>query len=225
MNKHLCLISLFFWSFLTSTFACDMSLISLISGEDSNSSFIGRVASVSATIKSLGEVALDAEKSVSILEKLMKEWMEFDITFGQYPPDWAKNDGRWKAKLKVISNGIGKVRLAYQKKNLELAHDTVLSISRKISRLFEFMPMDETNRSLVQFAIYIDSLWDAFYADDKARFGEVIEVFENDAISFNAKLSKQKQLITQDFLVRINEVKLFSTPRPPSMSKHVKKQP
>jgi hypothetical protein len=209
---------LIFLSVLSTSLACDTSLISLLSGEDPTDSFVVNVASLSMTIKSLGEEALKVEKALPLLDRLMMEWVEFDVAYSNSPPVWAKKDNTWKSKFKLISNGIGMIRQGYQQKDLELAHRVTLSISRKISRLFEFMPMDETNRYLVNFAMYIDKLWDAFYADDGEAFGASIADFESSALSFNSQLSKGKKLLAQDFLIRINEVKLFSTPRPPSMS-------
>ncbi len=146
---------------------CDVNLFAIISGTSRHDAFGEAVIKLVQKDQNLGSNYLDEVKSPQLLADLMRQWVEFSTAFAVFPPEWARNDKNWLAKFNDLGAIIGRIR-SLLPSDPERAHNEMLKFSRRLSLLYELMPMSERSRLLLSFTACFDALWTAFFAQNHA---------------------------------------------------------
>lgn len=120
-------------------FACDDTLIMMLTAKDPSGEFSKVMRAFSSDLTNLG-LALNANRKEVFskrMEKVMFSWLEFSKAYSFNPPPEARNDKQWIAKIKKTSVAIGKIRKYVSMGNHIDAHDAVLDLSSKMGMFFE----------------------------------------------------------------------------------------
>ncbi len=167
MNNSIrsCLI-IFFLAFGSRLLACDVNLFSLISGDSKEKNFIEATTKLAVASKELNE-NLKTPEAGQKLESLMTAWLDFSNTYSVFPPEWGKDDIKWKSKFTESAKVLGEIR-KYSGNNYPAAHDEILKFSRRLSRFYEKMSLSEEAAVLLDFTYAVDDLWLAFDKKDKS---------------------------------------------------------
>ncbi len=159
--------------------ACDVNLFAIIAGTTKQDAFNESVTNVARTVKELGDGYLDERIADKLLVNFMNSWVDFSSSFSQYPPDWGRNDPEWQAKFSELGRIIGEIRRR-QVSDKPGAHEEMLKFSRRLSWLYEYMPMSGRERLLLEFTRCFDHLWEAFFAQNldalKSNATEMIDM-------------------------------------------------
>lgn len=138
-------------------FACDTNLFSIIAGDSKETAFIEASTKLAVAAKNLNENARKPEASKK-LEELMNNWLEFSNKYVVFPPEWGKNDEKWKEKFSDLARILGEIR-KYLGVDYFKAHSEILRFSRRISKLYEKMPRSKEASLLLDLTYAIDELW------------------------------------------------------------------
>ena len=148
-------------------FACDLNLFAIMAGTSKQDEFTAAITRLAVAIKVLGEQYLDEKLAERRLVEFMSCWVEFAASFSQFPPEWGGKDSQWQAKFSELGRIIGEIRLK-MKVDRHAAHDEMLKFSRRLSWLYECMPMGERPRLLLEFTRCFDGLWSACSSRNRA---------------------------------------------------------
>lgn len=187
-------------------FACDVNLISLISGKRPTDAFTGNVSNLIKVTQELGQNITDKEKSSVALKKLMLAWVEFDTKYYQTPPEWAKKDKKWKVKIKAVADQIGIVTKLLKSDKRIKAHDETLSISRKLTNLLEYLPMDPEEQSLMVFPLKFDMMDKAFKEKNIVFLGKLISELVAEKNKLRSVVGSSSIKLTDEFADRIESL-------------------
>jgi len=188
-------------------FACDVNLMSLLSGKRPTDVFTGNVRDLVKMTQELGEVLYDKKKSSASLKKLMLAWVKFDTKYYQFPPEWAKKDKNWKVKIKSVADQIGIVtKLLKSDKGIE-AHDESSSISRKLISLLEYLPMSAKEHSLMVFSVKFEMMKDAFKEKNIVLLGKLISEMVAEKNKLRTLVGSSSIKLTDEFSDRIECLK------------------
>lgn len=186
--------------------ACDVDLMSLVSGKRPSNVFASNIGRLVKDVHKVGQNVFKKEKVTVYLKKLMLSWVEFDTQYSQFPPEWAKSDVNWKTKIKTIANQIGKVKkLLSESKNVE-AHVNILSISRKITGLLEYMPMSPKERILISFPARFDLISDALISQNNKTLGMHLSQLKTEKDQLRTLVSSSTIPITDEFSSWIDNI-------------------
>ncbi|MFZ2960073.1 MAG: hypothetical protein WA705_24595 [Candidatus Ozemobacteraceae bacterium] len=133
-------------------FACDDSLLALLTADDPESTFSKGIRQFHGSLSSLG-AALNAGRPSGEVEPLMTALMESWLAFsGKYmvnPPEKARNDPDWRTKMEDAADRIGIIRKAIAEKRISNAHDAVLDLSTRIGAFFDGFGLSPLKRSFL----------------------------------------------------------------------------
>lgn len=172
--RLLCVIVLLIIFCSTQLIACDVNLLAIVSGKRPSNVFTNNIGSLIKDVRNVGQNVFEKEKSSKYLKTLMLSWVQFDTKYTQFPPTWASDDKNWKAKIKTIANQIGTVKKLLSKNHEVEAHASILSISRKITGLLEYMPMSPKEKLLLCFPAKFDMFCDALKNKNNKTLGLII---------------------------------------------------
>lgn len=190
--------------------ACDVNLLSLVSGKRPSNVFTSKIGLLVEDVQNVGQNIFEKDKVTGLLKKLMLSWVEFDTQYSQFPPEWAKKDSNWKSKIKTIANQIGTVKkLLKESKDVE-AHTNVLSISRKITGLLEYMPMSPKEKILLSFPAQFDLISDALVLKNNENLGVLLAQLMTEKEQLRTLVGSSTIPLTDEFSSWIdNTVKIF----------------
>lgn len=147
---------------LPQLFSCDVNIFSLVSGTSKSDEFSRKTSELAAFVQNFGQNLSDKEKGPLMMQKLMKKWIDFSGSYDQFPPEWAKNDENWRKKLNDLTDIIGSINKTYVADSGK-AHADTMKFSRRLTFLYEYMPMSRFARFMLSFPGTIDQLWSAYY--------------------------------------------------------------
>ncbi len=146
--------------------ACDVNLFAVMAGTTKQDAFTEAITQLAQSVKNLDEKVTDQNALQKPLVDLMNRWLEFANSFNQFPPEWGRNDPDWKHKFSDLGMIIGQIRRQIGKDKVAV-HDSMLRFSRRLTFLYEYMPMGDQQRLLLEFTRCFDGLWNAFSAQDR----------------------------------------------------------
>lgn len=128
--------------------SCDDTLLALLTANDPNSEFSTGIRDFNRSLALLG-TALNARRSAELpadLEKVMESWLAFSNRFNVNPPEVAREDVAWPAKMQEAAERIGNIRKLVAEQNYGDAHDAVLALSGRLGMFFEAVGMTPIKR-------------------------------------------------------------------------------
>lgn len=168
MRSFLILLAIFTFG-CSQLLACDVNLLSLFAGTSQNDEFSRRTTEIARVLQNLGKNCFDNEKSAPVVKELLQRWVEFSNKYGQFPPEWARNDQNWRTKLADLADIVGSIHKNHEKDPRQ-THINAVKLSRRIAYLYEHMPMDKLARYLMKFPADFDHLWTSYYEQNYEQF-------------------------------------------------------
>lgn len=132
----------------TTVHACDDTLIALLTASDPNSAFSQGIREFNRSLSLLG-TSLNARKTDELpahIEKVMETWLAFSNKFNVNPPEVARGDTAWSAKMNETADRIGQIRKLIAGEKIGEAHEAVLSLSGRLGMFFEAVGMSPIKR-------------------------------------------------------------------------------
>lgn len=146
--------------------ACDVNLFAIMAGTTKQDAFSQATIQLVQSIKTLDNSFSDQVVLQKTLLDFMNRWVEFANSFNQFPPEWGRQDPNWQSKFSDLGTIIGEIRRKMVSDRLGV-HDEMLKFSRRLSLLYEYMPMSDQARLLLEFTRSFDHLWGAFFAKNR----------------------------------------------------------
>jgi hypothetical protein len=159
--------------------ACDVSLFSLVAGNSPNKAFASSLTGLVTFAKAVGNNSQNKETMPGHMQKFMVKWIEFSNTYLQNPPEWAKKDPDWKSKFDGLTSLIGSIRknLSSLEPDQQKAHHEIQAFTRRLTRLYDMLPMDALARLRLDISMHIDHVWTAWLEQNRQKLGETTENF------------------------------------------------
>ncbi len=181
--------------------ACDDTLISLMTANDPNSAFSLGIKEFNRSLNLLGTALryneLDAVPGH--LVKVMEAWLAFSNKFNVNPPEAAREDIAWAAKMSETAERIGRIRrLIEEKKHVE-AHDAVLALSGRLGIFFEAVGMSPIKRRFLIGSELLIRL-------EQDRVGSRFENMKSTCASFTAWLTEFRPTLASDALAPYDRI-------------------
>ncbi|NLI77622.1 MAG: erythromycin esterase family protein [Candidatus Riflebacteria bacterium] len=128
--------------------ACDDTLMTLLTASDPKSEFSRGIRQFNRDLTGLG-TALKERRDTEVeglLGKVMESWLQLSNRFSISPPDEARGDPGWAAKMQDTATRIGSIRKAIQAGETFQAHNEVLALSNHLGNFFDSVKMSESYR-------------------------------------------------------------------------------
>jgi len=193
---------------------CDVNIFALFSGTSSNDEFSRRTTEIAKLLQNLGQNFSDSEKSGQIIRQLMQKWIEFSNSYGQFPPEWAKADTRWQAKFADLADIIGSMQKNHVSDPRQ-THIDAIKFSRRLSYLYEYMPMSRLARFLMHFPADFDSLWTSYYDQNESLLRSAAREILKNTESLPDQLPDEMRSITRNFVFTVEELHRIASSEQP----------
>jgi hypothetical protein len=189
MRKTALIVALLL-SVLAPASACDVSLFAIVAGNSPNNAFAEKLTRVVGFAKAVAHFSMNKEKLPGHLQKLMVAWIDFSNTFLINPPEWSKGNPDWKPKFDELADLIGSVRknLASPQPDQPKAHRDIQKFTRRLSRLYDGLKMNEIARLQLDITRHIDDAWDACWEKEQQKLIEATARFTEDSRLLSEKL-------------------------------------
>lgn len=189
-------------------FACDTNLFSVIAGDSKETAFIEASTKLAVAAKNLNENARKPE-ALHKLEELMNSWLDFSNKYVVFPPEWGKNDEKWKDKFSDLAKILGEIR-KYLGKDYFKAHNEILRFSRRISKLYEKMPRNLEASLLLDLTYSIDELWLAIEKEDTKGVNAIARAIAGNKKALRDAYYKNHQNKIEDIEYRTSKIIEYS---------------
>lgn len=128
--------------------ACDDTLMTLLTASDPKSEFSRGIRQFNRDLTGLGTALKEHRDSEveGMLGKVMDSWMQLSNRFSVSPPDEARGDPDWVAKMQDTATRIGSIRKAIKAGESMQAHNEVLALSNHLGNFFDSVKMSESYR-------------------------------------------------------------------------------
>ena len=182
---------------ITSTylFACDDTLIMMLTAKNPAGEFSKVIRAFSSNLTNLG-LALDQNKVEDIpinLKNVMASWLNFTKAYACNPPKEARNDTNWISKIKKTSKEIGLIRsLVTTGKRLK-AHDMVLDLSSKMGMFFEGFGISKEKQMFIDTSAHLTRFEMFFRQNNKEKMKLNLKQLKQDLNKFQKSLPKEAQ--------------------------------
>ncbi|PKL50496.1 MAG: hypothetical protein CVV42_03105 [Candidatus Riflebacteria bacterium HGW-Riflebacteria-2] len=188
--------------------ACDVSLFALVAGNSPNNAFAEKLTGLVSSAKAVGNNSQEPAALPGHLQKLMTSWIEFSNTYLVNPPEWAKNDASWKQKFDELTDLIGSIRknLSNQEPDQPKAHQEIQKFTRRLTRLYDGLQMNELARLLLDTSTHIDHIWDAWWAQDRQKLVEATKNFSSVCHNLSEKLDEASAKMAENIVHRAGEL-------------------
>ncbi|MBF0503428.1 MAG: hypothetical protein HQM09_25150 [Candidatus Riflebacteria bacterium] len=186
--------------------ACDVNLVSLITGENPNDAFSQMIIKLASETRSVGQALPTPDLAAQNMKQLMKTWVEFDNRFSQTPPEWGKGDTDWSKKIKSIADFIGRIESDLRAGKNENIHSDILSLSERIFKLLDAMPMSEQQRVLIRIFYHFVKFSEARETSDGSKFSENLKELVTDFSSFQKIVATDSVSLTKDLEFEISQL-------------------
>jgi hypothetical protein len=195
---------------LGSVQACDVNLVTIMSGEDPNDAFAALVQRLASEVRSVGQNLSRPEVAGTNLQVLMKTWVEFDQKFQVTPPEWAKSDPDWSAKIKQMSSRIGSIQILITEN--KDAHDQIVDLNKNLIGLFDAMPMSQAKRQLAKIFHGVSLMTETMKGENLTMLRENLTKTRADLKMFQEQLSPDMMPLTNDFAGRLQQLEGMTGP-------------
>jgi len=185
--------------------ACDVNIFALFSGSSQNDEFSRKTTEIAQVLQNLGKNFSNSEKSAPIIKQLMQKWIAFSNSYSQFPPEWAKPDPRWRDKFSDLANITGEIHKNHVNDPMQ-THIDAIKLSRRMSFLYEYMPMSELARFLMKFPASFDLLWTSYYAQNNELLTTSAERILKYSENLPDQLPSEMRSLTRDFIFSVEEL-------------------
>lgn len=181
--------------------ACDDTLISLMTSNDPNSAFSLGIKEFNRSLNLLGTALKykELEQVPGSLVKVMEAWLAFSNKFNVNPPEAAREDITWAAKMNEAAERIGRIRKLVEEKNYTDAHDAVLALSGRLGIFFEAVGMSPIKRRFLTGSELLIRL-------EQDRVGNRFQEMKSTCASFTAWLNEFHPTLASDALAPYNRI-------------------
>ena len=211
---------LLWWALLlvpTGLGACDDTLLALLTSSDPQSEFSQSIRQFNRDITSLG-TALNNRSETDyspLMQKLMTSWMNFSNKYNVNPPELARNDPRWTAKMAEAAQRIGQLGLLVEKRDYPAAHQSCLDLNGYLGRFFEMVGVSPLKRKFLQAADLFNCLDKACAANDPVALKKGVADLDLYLPTFAPQLATEtlnSLARSQDALIELKTLIASSTP-------------
>lgn len=192
---------MFFTVFPGSIDACDDTLIALMTSNDPNSEFSLGIKEFNRSLNLLG-TSLKYKELDAVpghLEKVMEAWLAFSNKFNVNPPEAAREDITWPAKMNEAAERIGRIRKLIEEKSYTEAHDAVLALSGRLGIFFEAVGMSPVKRRFLIGSELLIRL-------EQDRIGNRFRGMKSTCASFTTWLTEFRPTLASDALAPYNRI-------------------
>ncbi len=171
-------ILLFFLAIITIAnplFACDDTLIMLLTAKNPNSEFSKSIRTFMNSLTVLGTALKYTPKDSyePEIEGMLSAWMEFSKKYMTNPPEEAKNDRQWVSKINNTAKKIGEIRKLVNDKQFLNAHNNVLELSNDVGSFFEAVGISDEKQVFITVSADLNDLQrfvnDKLYKESKEK--------------------------------------------------------
>lgn len=181
--------------------ACDDTLISLMTSNDPNSTFSLGIREFNRSLNLLGTALRYRELDAvpGNLVKVMEAWLAFSNKFNVNPPEAAREDIAWAAKMSEAAERIGRIRKLVDEKRFTEAHDAVLALSGRLGIFFEAVGMSPIKRRFLTGSELLIRL-------EQDRVGNRFQGMKSTCASFTAWLAEFRSTLASDAVAPYNRI-------------------
>ena len=181
--------------------ACDDTLVMLLTDKNPTSEFSKSIRSFMNSLTVLGSSLKYNPKDdyESELEGVLNSWLEFSKKYMTNPPEEAKNDQNWVAKMSSTARKIGEIRKLVNNKKYLDAHNNVLELSNTIGTFFEAAGLSKEKQVFLATSADINDLQRLAESKSNLEFSEKINKLKADLEEFKKYIK-----VEDDFSVASN---------------------
>lgn len=133
-------------------FACDDTLVMLLTAQNPASEFSKTIRSFTSTLTVLGSALKEQKKASydSEMKQVMDSWLEFSKRYMTSPPEEARNDRQWAEKTSDTAKFIGDIRRLVAENKFSEAHNKTLELSGRIGTFFEAFGVSDEKQIFIK---------------------------------------------------------------------------
>lgn len=141
-------------------FACDDTLVMLLTAQNPASEFSKTIRSFTSTLTVLGSALKEQKKASydSEMKQVMDSWLEFSKRYMTSPPEEARNDRQWAEKTSDTAKFIGDIRRLVAENKFSEAHNKTLELSGRIGTFFEAFGVSDEKQIFIKTSGNLTSL-------------------------------------------------------------------
>ncbi len=194
--------------FLRPVFACDDTLIMLLTAQNPGSEFSRVIRNFNSDLTALGLALKAMEKAdyETELAKVMESWLEFSKRYMTNPPEEARNDLRWAAKTSETARSIGEIRRLVNEKQFIPAHDRILELNSKMGVFFEAFGVSDEKQLFIATSANLTSLERALLNNDRENAASFTRELVSNLESFTPLLKKDSDAGRDEARVLLEEL-------------------
>ncbi|EKD82966.1 MAG: hypothetical protein ACD_39C00974G0001 [uncultured bacterium] len=147
----------------------------------------------------------------------MQKWIEFSNNYGQFPPEWAKTDSHWRNKFADLADIIGAIHKNHISDPRQ-THIDAIKFSRRLSYLYEHMPMDRLARFLMHFPANFDHLWTSYYDQNSELLKTSVEQILKNSEALPDQLPENMRGLARNFVFSVEELHRIAVSEQPFKS-------
>ncbi len=200
------ILFLIFCCFIQNTiFACDDTLVMLLTAKNPTSEFSKSIRSFMNSLTVLGTALKYTPKDdySTELNEVLNTWLEFSKKYMTNPPEEAKNDRNWISKMSSTAKKIGEIRKLINKKQYLDAHNGVLELSNTIGTFFEAIGITDEKQVFIVASADINDLQ---RKKSNSEAFKTIEKLKQDLESFKKYISSEDLSIASNTAILIDSI-------------------
>ena len=181
-------------------FACDDTLVMLLTAKNPTSEFSKSIRAFMNSLTVLGTALKYTTKDdySNEIEGTLNAWMEFSKKYMTNPPEEAKNDRFWVEKMASTARKIGEIRKLVNIKRYSEGHNKVLELSNTIGTFFEAVGISDEKQVFLTASADLNDLQRFIDNKSKNEADEKLKKLKQDLESFSKYLTEDDALITSN---------------------------
>ncbi len=118
-------------------FACDDTLLTLISGKNPSDEFSAALLSMVRDLKQMASAinAYDVEAASQRMDSAMSGWLDFSNRYRSNPPPGWENDPQWDIRIMQTTDLLGRLRSHFASGRPKASHDMIEGIATQMTLL------------------------------------------------------------------------------------------
>lgn len=192
----------------SSAFACDDTLIMLLTAKNPTSEFSKSIRTFMNSLTVLGtSLKYNPKDDYSAeLNPVLEAWLEFSKKYMSNPPEEAKNDRNWISKMSSTAKKIGEIRKQIHNKQYLDAHNGVLDLSNTIGTFFESVGITDEKQIFMTTSADLNDLQRLVATKSNTKISEQINKIKQDFENFKKYISADDQIAASDTAMLIESV-------------------
>lgn len=151
-------------------YACDTSLIIILTDISPEKEFFTQLKQMSFTTADMGALLSTANSEPkNHINELMRQWLEFEKQFRFNPPDWNVNEEQWHERFNLVARQIGSIRKFLRLNDRLKAHRNTLRLSRKLNLFILEFEVSDIAALLIRIPLVINEIKDALEQQNKEK--------------------------------------------------------